>query len=220
MEREWSTVNSWFTFEHFNIAPSHMEVPVVALNRDGERCVQMMHWPLRPVWSKGETVSYKTHNARSETMQEKSSFKLSWSRGWRCLVPMVGFYEWQVVEGQKIKQPWFICLPDHPQPAMAGLWCSSKTPEGEAVLSFTIITLSANELMAKISNDKKRMPLILKPEDYNTWLGGSVEEASALVQPYPSARMEAWPVGTYINRPDNNDEQCMEAVNKKVVSGQ
>ncbi len=34
------------------------------------------------------------------------------------------------------------------------------------------------------------MPVILKPEDYETWLAGSNDEALALLRPYPAEEMQ------------------------------
>ncbi len=55
------------------------------------------------------------------------------------------------------------------------------------VESFTIITLPANELMAKIHNEKQRMPAILRMEDVETWLTGTPEQARAALIQFPAS---------------------------------
>lgn len=50
--------------------------------------------------------------------------------------------------------------------AFAGLWDSWRAG-AEEILSCTIITTSANELVAPIHD---RMPVILAPEGYSEWL--------------------------------------------------
>jgi putative SOS response-associated peptidase YedK len=52
--------------------------------------------------------------------------------------------------------------------ALAGLWDSWRTPAGERVRSFAIITTAPNELCAQPHN---RMPAILAPEAWPEWLG-------------------------------------------------
>jgi putative SOS response-associated peptidase YedK len=46
----------------------------------------------------------------------------------------------------------------------------------------------ANELVADI-HDKKRMPVILRPEDYERWLCDT-NEVTDLMKPYPKKRDE------------------------------
>ena len=41
---------------------------------------------------------------------------------------------------------------------------------GEIKDTYSIVTTQANQLMAEIHNTKKRMPIILKPEDESKWL--------------------------------------------------
>ena len=70
----------------------------------------------------------------------------------------------------------------------------------------------ADELMTEIHNTKKRMPLIIDREDYDDWLVGDMQQAESLIVQYASARMEAWPVSTYVNKPANDDQRCIEPV--------
>ncbi len=55
--------------------------------------------------------------------------------------------------------------------AFAGLYSQWIDPDtSEIVPTFTIVTTEANTLMAEIHNIKKRMPVILRPEDEQHWL--------------------------------------------------
>jgi putative SOS response-associated peptidase YedK len=61
-------------------------------------------------------------------------------------------------------------------------------------LSFTIITTPPNELCAALYN---WMPAVLKPEAWPRWLGeqpAELAQIKALLAPYPSEGMIAWPV--------------------------
>ena len=56
---------------------------------------------------------------------------------------------------------------------MGGIWSewTDKTT-GEIIKSYSIVTTEANELMAEIHNNKKRMPVILEPDQEENWLKG------------------------------------------------
>ena len=96
--------------------------------------------------------------------------------------------------------------------ALGGNDYISIDDSGAAILSCTIITLDANELLASIHNDKQRMPLILPQDAVETWLKGTADEAKALLAPYPAERMRAHPVSKRVNKPANNEASLIEAV--------
>jgi len=76
------------------------------------------------------------------------------------------FYEWKKTASGK--QPYAIALADRKLMALAGLWESWRSPAGERVRSFAIITTEPNELCAALHN---RMPAILAPQAWPEWLG-------------------------------------------------
>lgn len=196
---------------NYNTAPTQ-RVPVLRVVREvaGGRELAAMRWGLVPFWARGKPPDYSTINARAETIETAASYRGPWQRGQRCIMPMAGFYEWQVQEDTS-KQPYYIQPSgDGEQFAVAGLWETSTTDDGEAVLSCTIITMAANELMAAIHNTKARMPLILLKEDVDTWLGGTADEARSLIRPYPAGLMRAHKVSKRVNTPKNNDAALMD----------
>ena len=132
MEREWSLRRPPPYFESFNVAPGR-DVPVVRSTAEGRVC-DLMRWPMIPRWAKGQPVKFSTSNARAETMKEKTTYRGPWQRGQRCLLPVIGFYEWQVIEGQKQKQPWFIHLADRETFALSGLWESVFEPQLDEIV--------------------------------------------------------------------------------------
>ena len=76
--------------------------------------------------------------------------------------------------------------------------------------SFTIITTAPNALCAPIHN---RMPVILDPADFPTWLGEAPtapEQLKALLRPYPPERMEAHMIGLRIGNVKNDDAALIE----------
>lgn len=132
-----------------------------------------MRWGLLPKWFSGANLmdfASKTLNARIETCHEKASFKhLVGTK--RCLVPSSGFFEWQT--NGKLKKPYFIRTKDHAIFSIAGLYDNWLDPNtGAFEQTFTILTTTANALMAEIHNSKQRMPLILSPNEEVDWLSG------------------------------------------------
>ena len=146
------------------------KTPVITnLNPD---LIQMFQWGLIPHWAKNDEIKKNTLNARVETIHEKPSFKYALQN--RCLIISDGFFEWQWLDPKgKHKQKYIINFPDNQLFAFAGLYNTWADPStGEMINTYTILTTAANELMSIIHNSKKRMPIILNPEDENLWLSG------------------------------------------------
>ncbi len=189
----------------YNIAPTQ-PVAAVGLKPSGERGLTHFHWGLIPSWSKDTKMASRMINARSETAAEKPAFRAAYKRR-RCLIPMSGFYEWQKLEGGQ-KQPLYIHPQDEALFAAAGLWERWESADGSEILSCTILTTAANELMEPIHD---RMPVFVQADDYDLWLDSDapLPAVQSLLKPYPSARMAAYPVSTYVNSPRNEGEACI-----------
>ncbi|MGD8571295.1 MAG: SOS response-associated peptidase [Gammaproteobacteria bacterium] len=208
-----------FVSVNYNVHPtvagadkSHWITPPIVRFFDGKYEALAAVWPLVPVWAKGEVPKYSTANAKAENVTKTKSYQHAWKHNQRCLIPATGFYEWQVVEGQKHKQPYNITLKSQTVFAMAGIWEQSANPKtGDKVTSFSILTTHANALMAEIHNTRQRMPVILSPDKYKSWLDVSADEAQFYCQPFPAEQMSAYKVSTHVNNPNNNDKQCIEA---------
>ena len=195
----------------YNIAPTQPVAAVRATSEDLAREMALLHWGLIPFWAKDPAIGSRMINARSETAAEKPCFRAAFRRR-RCLIVADGFYEWQKVNGAK--QPFYLRLRDGRPFAFAGLWERWEGPEGSVIESCTILTTQPNELVRPVHN---RMPVILAPEDYDLWLDpalgqgtGHVEQLQNLLQAYPPAEMEAYPVSRWVNTPDHDDPRCIE----------
>ena len=189
----------------YNGAPTQL---LAVITGEKPQKLSYYRWGLIPPWAKDISIGNKMINARAETITEKASFRTPlFSK--RCLVPADGFYEWQQDAG---KQPYRIFVKSNALFAMAGLWERWKSPTGEVVESFSIITTEANEFMKPIHN---RMPVILKREDEKTWLGSkdSVKILS-LLKPYASEDMDAYPVSKLVNSPRNEAPSIIEPAEK------
>lgn len=211
VERFNFTNPSGILFEkRFNIAPTQT-VPAIVLENDN-RVIKLMRWGLVPFWAKDPTIGNRLINARAETITEKASFKTPLKKK-RCLVPASGFYEWKKDERIKTKIPIYFRLRNEEPFAFAGIWDDWKKPEGDRLITFTIITTMANELMKPIHD---RMPVILHRNDESKWLDPELIDLDKLVTlliPYPSDLMKAYEVSTIVNSPKNDSPQCISQLN-------
>jgi putative SOS response-associated peptidase YedK len=107
-------------------------------------------------------------------------------------VPISGFYEWR--RQGRGKQPHFVTSVGGQPLTLAGLW-----EEWNGLLTFTVITVPANEKVAPIHD---RMPAILSREEAFAWLKTG---DTALLKPCPSDALATWTVSTRVNSPANND---------------
>lgn len=190
----------------YNIAPSQ---PVAVITNEASAELTFYQWGLLPSWSKDRTIASKLINARSETAQDKPSFRSAFKRR-RCIIPADGFFEWQQRDGGKV--PLFIHFEGRPVFALAGLWEIWRSPEGDEIRTCTILTTEANDFMKPIHN---RMPVILDRADYDLWLSPKEEPAQALqplMRPHDPAHMMAYPVSKMVNYPNNDTPQVIEPV--------
>jgi putative SOS response-associated peptidase YedK len=186
----------------YNIAPSQQIAVVGVQPKTGRRGLALLSWGLVPRGSLGGERGFI--NARAESAWEKPSFREAFARR-RCLVPATGFYEWQKTEARR-RQPWLLRLASGRVFAFAGLW---EPPAGEGAPStVTILTTEPNELAARVHD---RMPVILDPSGYASWLDPGLGSASlrGLLAPFPAAQMTAFPVSTAVNNPAFDDPACL-----------
>src|SRR4051794_30976416 len=156
----------------FNVAPTQA-LPVITRNSPNR--AEMMRWGMIPFWAKDPAIGSRMINARAETVAEKPAFKRS-LRSQRCLVPASGFFEWK--RDGETRTPHFIHLTDEPLFAFAGLYDRWRSPDGQEVMSYSILTIEPNDLMAPIHN---RMPVVLDREDEGIWLDPDITEPERLL---------------------------------------
>jgi putative SOS response-associated peptidase YedK len=188
----------------YNVAPTQA-VPVVRAS-DGRRQLVPMHWGLIPPWATDPSLGTRMTNARAETVTEKPAFRVAF-RSRRCLIPASGFYEWQA--RGRAKQPHFIRRADGGLLAFAGLWERWQPAKGDPVESCAVLTTTANAVMAPIH---ERMPVILDPADYATWLGeapAAPDALGSLLRPCSAERLVAYPVSTYVNAPAHDGPEAI-----------
>lgn len=179
-------------FPKYNGPPGE-DYPIIirdVVNQSGEQgpVFASARWGFIPHWAKDAKRPYV--NARSEGIADSGAFKHAY-RARRCLVPIDGFFEWKDIHGTgKNKQPYAIAMLSGEPFALAGIYAGRRTDSPHEERSFAIITCPANTLMEMIHD---RMPVILRPADYERWLS-SEEDPRDLLQPFPSELMTMWPI--------------------------
>ncbi len=132
-------------------------VPVIALNRAGEKAVFPMKWGFM-----GKTP---VMNARVETASTKEMFKESWASH-RCIIPASYYFEWEHItgaDGKKHTGDKYMIRPKGS--AMTWLCGLYRIENGKPV--FVVLTREPGEEMRFIHD---RMPLILPEKYVNAWI--------------------------------------------------
>lgn len=186
---------------NYNVAPSQNVLVIV--RRNGQNWLESFQWGLVPFWAKDISIGHRLINARVETVSEKPSFRQAFKHR-RCLILADGFYEWKGTKGRK--QPIYITLPDEQPFAFAGLWESWQGPDPAIAptKTCTIITTSASKAIRAIHH---RMPIVLLPESYSTWLDQAPrtsQELLKLLSHNIHTNFKTRPVPVQVNNVRNN----------------
>jgi putative SOS response-associated peptidase YedK len=192
----------------YNIAPTQPVATIRQDRKEPRRRFALMRWGLIPFWAKDASFGARTINAVSETAAEKPAFREAMQRG-RCLIPADGFYEWKKLD-RKSKQPYCVTMADDSLFAFAGLWDRWRPPAGEAIETCTVLTTDANALLRDVHD---RMPVILRPEDYDLWLDPGVTDpkrVADLLRPFDPRMMKKYPVSTLVNNVKNDSPECSQ----------
>lgn len=158
---------------------------------------------LLPHWAKDDSRSRHTFNARSETVADLASYRDPWKKGQRCIVPLEGFYEPDWRSGIAI--PTRFSAVDGKPLGIAGIWECNTRVGPEPLYSFAMLTLNADghALLGEMHRpgDEKRMPAILPPDAYDTWLSGTADQARALIVQYPAEKLQSEQIKPGTRRP-------------------
>jgi putative SOS response-associated peptidase YedK len=184
----------------------HPAMPVITDKNPDE--ISLFRWGFVPSTVKSEAGAaeilkrYNTLNAHSDRISESKLYGEA-VRNNRCLVLCSGFFEWRKVKGKKV--PYYISLKDDSLFAFAGIWSDWIDELGEQHGTYAILTVEANELLAQVHNIKKRMPLILPPDQAKQWLNLdlSAEEIKDILKPIASESLKAHTVNQFLSIPQN-----------------
>ena len=158
----------------------------------GEREAVTGLFGLVPHWSADTRITRYTYNARSETVSTKPSFRDAWRRAQHCIVTAESLFEPDWRSGKAV--PACVARLDGAPMGIAGLWSSWRTPTGETVYSYTMLTVHANHhtLMGQFHKpqDEKRMVVILPADRYDEWLDAPPSRSMDFMRAFPAEELQ------------------------------
>lgn len=207
---------------HYNLGPGAL-APVIT-NSDPNH-IRWMRFGLTPFWAKKSMLLFNARSEGDHNSEDDPGFRGAKGiiskpafrkpiRSQRCLVIADAFIEGPKQE--KLDKPYLVFLDRRPF-AFAGIWDEWADPEtGELISSFAIITTTPNLVMQKIGHH--RAPVILHESDERRWLQDlPLSEVTALLEPYPSSGMNAFPLDKRIKHPRENDPALLQPIGPGVV---
>jgi len=207
VEREFMPSRAWWSFTpKYNVA-ANQYVPAIRWH-DGQSEAVMMRWGLIPSSAEGRASESPLTIEVSEVMASPV-FRQPWLEGQRCILPMSGFYAWQLTH-RRYRQPHFVHLLDRPVFGVAAVWDRSVSEEDDVMESCSILCVPANDMIVRIANTDGHMPAILRRKDYQTWLRGTPVAAMATLRPYNENGMHAYPVSPRINSTVPDDSRLIQ----------
>jgi putative SOS response-associated peptidase YedK len=209
----------------YNVAPTKEVYAVVERPPSAEkqappeRQLRTLTWGFIPSWAKDPKIGSRMINARMETVAEKPAYRRAFAAR-RCLLPADGYFEWYPTDeltkaGKPRKQPFFIRPKDHGTLAMAGLYEIWRDPEraeddpDRFRWTCTVLTTEAEDALGHIHD---RMPLMVEPERWHSWLdpGTAKDSLLDLLVPAAPGSLEAYPVSTLVGNVRNNGPELLE----------
>ncbi|MEQ8624373.1 MAG: SOS response-associated peptidase [Vicingaceae bacterium] len=203
--------------QNYNVSAGQ-RAPIITA--DQPQRIIASHFGFTPSWSDKKTYIINAraegdHNRENDPKYNgskgilKKPFFRKAIRSQRCLVIADAFIEGTTKE--KLNNPFLVYLRNKERPfAMAGIYDEWEgNNDGEVYSSFAIITCPPNSLMQKLPHH--RMPVILPPEDQSQYLSHStpLSEATALLKPFDSKKMNAYPISAEIKSPKNNNKSLL-----------
>lgn len=150
-------------------------------------------------------------NARAETVATSGAFRNAF-RQRRCLLPALGWYEWQKL-GARRKQPWFIRAEDDSILAFAGIW---ETRRRSAVDTLETVSILTRPATGQVRHVHDRMPVLLDEAGQKAWLDESseqqVEAMTQLAMTEQNIRLSTYRVADRVGSPRHDDEKLIEPV--------
>ena len=150
----------------------------------GQRTIVPSYFGMTPPWAKDVTFGKKfAYNGRSETINEKPTFRAPFREGRRCIVKVVSFME------NLGQHRWLRVMPAPPEKHIyiAGLF--EEPNQFRTTRSHCLVTTHANEAIEPYND---RMPVILNERAQAIWLDPNTKifDALELPKPYPAELLQ------------------------------
>lgn len=148
--------------------------------------------------NKAADMAKQTYNARTETVAEKVTFKPSWEKGRRCIIPAAWICEPAYDNPAGKAEWWKIGNADGTPLGIAGLWNQWRSDRGGTWFTFTMLTVPAadHQVMGRFHGNRpedKRMVVILEPAEYDRWLDCPVDQQMGMMRQYPAKLLATEP---------------------------
>ncbi len=163
--------------------------PVLVIKNEGKVKTTFMTWGFISPWAKDpfEKSKPRPFNARSESVDEKKLFQVSW-RYKRCLIPASGFFE----RGFRIRKKNYETF------WLAGIWSRWCSADGAELESFCILTTGSNKLIKPLHH---RMPCVI-PNGFEEKWTDNFKNPDELIELIPL--MKAWSPEDWLVEESNN----------------
>jgi putative SOS response-associated peptidase YedK len=208
-EREFVPARAWWTFTAKHNVAAEQYVPAIRWH-GGQSEAIMVRWGLIPSSAEGR-ADQSPITVGLDAIMDSPIYRAPWLNSQRCILPMAGFYAWQLTN-KRYRQPHFVHLLDRSVFGVAAIWDRSVSERDDVIESCSIICVPPNELMIAIANTDGRMPAILRRRDYQAWLQGTPVAAKATLHPYNKSGMRAYPVSPRINSTAPDDPTLIRPV--------
>ncbi len=141
--------------------------PVLVIKNEGKIKTTFMSWGFISPWAKDpfDKKRPRPFNARSETLEEKKLFRVSWKYK-RCLIPSSGFFE----KNYRIRKKNYDTF------WLGGIWSKWTSSHGAEFESCCVLTTQPNALVKPLQN---RMPVVI-PDGYEEQWTEQVKDADEL----------------------------------------
>jgi putative SOS response-associated peptidase YedK len=192
----------------WNVAPTDSARVIVERMVDDEpdRQLRTLRWGLVPSWAKDLKIGAKFINARSETITEKSAFKIAAAKR-RCLVPADGYYEWMATDDGK--QPMYL----HGDGILgfAGLYEIRRHPDDpdQWLWTYAVMTCTTQDSLGYIHD---RSPVVVPRELHTAWLDPMTTDLATvrdLVAAMPPPVLETYAVSSAVSSVRNNGPELI-----------
>ena len=198
------------------------ELPVIT--NELPRAVQLLKWGIVPPWAKeyDDELRKRFVVSQSEEMFKKNIYREAATQK-RCLIMIDGFYDHHHRFGKTF--PYFIHHANGDPLMLAGIWSRWIDVKNDIELeTVAVLTTTGNKKMQEIHNNPEmlkrknsaasRMPVIVPPELWNTWLNPNTiadpVDQKKLVEevcvPYPDELLE-----TYSTYPLNKGRELVNS---------
>jgi len=175
---------------------------------DSRRTADLAVFGLIPPWSRDGKNFRHCYNARTETVNDKPSFRQAWRQRHWCVIPADAFFEPSYDTGRPVR--WRIASADGSPLAIAGIWDQWRAADGQMIMSFSMLTINADAhpVMSRFHapDDEKRSIVLLTPEQITPWLSASHDIAIAMLTPFAPERTATEPAPRAPRRTRSHDD--------------